>query len=332
MDNYTLDLCKELPFYYCSPFSISQLTQSSKSKVLEKLEANNFSKNMRKLVNGVSKDNYTCSYYMEDSINNLSRKHKTDCLKIFHYNVESFNTNGAKVAAYLKCFNFKYDIICLTEIRVYNPSIIQMEFPDYHVYLDCKSSKKGGVAILLKRNKFNSINEIDLNDNFNIKNHCTCKNCKTENRWLSIKINNLNVIVGGVYRHPKGNINHFNSALNNIISQISDNTLAIVLGDININLLSENNVKINEYLNNFLTSNFIPCITLPTRIRNHSISLIDHIFIKTPRKLIQNKCSSGNLITDISDHLANFSFLDIKTPSINDRPYIRLFTDKRIKS
>ena len=197
MDNYTLDLCKELPFYYCSPFSISQLTQSSKSKVLEKLEANNFSKNMRKLVNGVSKDNYTCSYYMEDSINNLSRKHKTDCLKIFHYNVESFNTNGAKVAAYLKCFNFKYDIICLTEIRVYNPSIIQMEFPDYHVYLDCKSSKKGGVAILLKRNKFNSINEIDLNDNFNIKNHCTCKNCKTENRWLSIKINNLNVIVGG---------------------------------------------------------------------------------------------------------------------------------------
>ena len=332
MDNYTLDLCKELPFYYCSPFSISQLTQSSKSKVLEKLEANNFSKNMRKLVNGVSKDNYTCSYYMEDSINNLSRKHKTDCLKNFHYNVESFNTNGAKVAAYLKCFNFKYDIICLTEIRVYNPSIIQMEFPDYHVYLDCKSSKKGGVAILLKRNKFNSINEIDLNDNFNIKNHCTCKNCKTENRWLSIKINNLNVIVGGVYRHPKGNINHFNSALNNIISQISDNTLAIVLGDININLLSENNVKINEYLNNFLTSNFIPCITLPTRIRNHSISLIDHIFIKNPRKLIQNKCSSGNLITDISDHLANFSFLDIKTPSINDRPYIRLFTDKRIKS
>ena len=224
MDNYTLDLCKELPFYYCSPFSISQLTQSSKSKVLEKLEANNFSKNMRKLVNGFSKDNYTCSYYMEDSINNLSRKHKTDCLKIFHYNVESFNTNGAKVAAYLKCFNFKYDIICLTEIRVYNPNIIHMEFPDYHVYLDCKSSEKGGVAILLKRNKFNSINEIDLNDNFNIKSHCTCKNCKTENRWLRIKINNLNVIVGGVYRHPKGNINHFNSALNNKISQISDNT------------------------------------------------------------------------------------------------------------
>ena len=70
---------------------------------------------------------------------------------------------------------------------------------------------------------------------------------------------------------------------------------------------------------------------MPTRIRNHSITLIDHIFIKNPNKFLQNKCSSGNLITDISDHLANFSFLDIKTPSIKDRPFIRLFTEKRVQ-
>ena len=155
--------------------------------------------------------------------------------------------------------------------------------------------------------------------------------CKTENRWLSFKIDNLNVVVGGIYRHPKSNINHFNTALNEIISQINDNTLAIVLGDVNINLLSEDNDKVNTYLNNYLTKNFIPCITLPTRITDHSISLIDHIFIKTPKKLIQNKCSSGNLIVDISDHLPNFSFLDIQTKSIKDRPFTRLFTDNKIK-
>ena len=286
---------------------------------------------MTNLVNGFSKDNYRCNYYMEDSVNSLNQKHKADCLKIFHLNVESFNTNGAEVAAYLECLNFEYDIICLTEIRVTNPGIYIMAFPNYHVYLDCLSTKKGGVAILLKKNKFKNIYELDINANFNIKNQCRCSNCKTENKWLNFKINNLNVIIGGVYRHPKGNINHFNTALNNIISQINDNTLAIVLGDININLLSDANEKVDDYLNNFLSNNFIPCITLPTRIRNHSVSLIDHIFIKTPNKLIQNKCSSGNLITDISDHLANFSFLDIKTPSINDRPFIRLFTDKKIE-
>ena len=37
------------------------------------------------------------------------------------------------------------------------------------------------------------------------------------------------------------------------------------------------------------------------------------------------------MILDISDHLPIFSFLDIKTKSIKDRPFIRLFTDNRIK-
>ena len=46
--------------------------------------------------------------------------------------------------------------------------------------------------------------------------------------------------------------------------------------------------------------------------------------------MIQNKCSAGNLITDISDHLSNFALLDIKVPSIKDRPFIRLFTQKNI--
>ena len=91
----------------------------------------------------------------------------------------------------MKCLNFEYDIICLTEIRVSDPGIIQMEFPNYHVYIDCISSKKGGVAILLKKDKFKNINELDLNNDFNIKDKCRCSNCKTENKWLSLKINNL---------------------------------------------------------------------------------------------------------------------------------------------
>ena len=101
-------LSKALSFNLCSPFSITQLTETSKSEVLEKLESNNFSKNMTKLVNGFSENNYTCNYYMEGSINNLTQKHRADCLRNFHYNVESFNTNGAEVAAYLKILKFVY--------------------------------------------------------------------------------------------------------------------------------------------------------------------------------------------------------------------------------
>ena len=86
-----LERSKILPFHFCSPFALSQLVQSNKNRVLETLELNNFSKNMRKHVNGFSKNNYTCAYFDEESIQNLSRKHDPDCLKIFHLNIESFS-------------------------------------------------------------------------------------------------------------------------------------------------------------------------------------------------------------------------------------------------
>ena len=78
-------------------------------------------------------------------------------------------------------------------------------------------------------------------------------------------------------------------------------------------LMNEVNDNTSTYLNNYVANNFIPCITIPTRITDHSTTIIDHIFVKIPPKLIQIKCSSGNLITDISDHLPNFNFLDLKT-------------------
>ena len=125
-------------------------------------------------------------------------------------------------------------------------------------------------------------------------------------------------------------MDHFNTALSNTISHINDNTLAFILGDININLLNENSDKVDTYTGNLFENNFIPCITMPTRITDHSATLIDHIFVKPPKKLLQNKCSSGNLFFDISDHLPNFTLFDIKIPKINERPYTRLFTQNKI--
>ena len=330
MDNRPPNLSNVLPFSNCSNFTISQLFQTAKNNILETLQNNSFSKNTIQLVNGFSKDNYTCNYYHEESINDLSRKHSAKSLKVFHLNIESFGKNSTELISNLECLNFTFDIICLTEVRRTNIGLIEMVFPDYLIYLDNPTTAKGGVALLLKKNKFNNITELGPGTGFDIKDKCNCTHCLIENKWLRFNINNQVVIIGGIYRHPKGNIEHFNNALNNAICKISDNTLAIVLGDININLISENE-KAQTYINNFLGKNFIPCITLPTRIRNYSTTLIDHIFIKNPRKLIQNKCSSGNLIFDITDHLPNFMFLNIDVPSINDRPYIRLFTDKRIK-
>ena len=326
-----IERSKLLPFHVCSQFTLSQLVQSRRSKVLETLELNNFSKSMRKHVNGFSKNNYTCGYFDEDSIPNITRKHDPNSLKIFHVNIESFSKKGVELSVYLKCLKFEFDIICLTEIRYTNIGIIDKEFPEFHIFIDNPTTAKGGVAIILKKDKFSQITEIDSSNDFNLKNNCACTKCIIENKWLSCKINNQKIILGGIYRHPKGEIDHFNNALKKSLSNIKNDTLAIILGDFNIDLIKESDPKVNCYLSNYFENNFIPCITLPTRITYHSATLLDHIFIKTPKKFIQNKCSSGNLITDLSDHLPNFSFIDIKTTSIKDRPFIRLFTQTNIE-
>ncbi|CAH3173499.1 unnamed protein product, partial [Porites evermanni] len=48
-----------------------------------------------------------------------------------------------------------------------------------------------------------------------------------------------------------------------------------------------------------LSLGFMPIITKPTRITDHTATLIDHIYTNTPEKLIK----SGLCLADISDHL-----------------------------
>ena len=80
MDETVLQYFSELPFsgYYFD--TITKMFETPKNVLLERLKNNSFSENMIKLVNGFSKDNYTCSYYQEESINELSKKHSANSL------------------------------------------------------------------------------------------------------------------------------------------------------------------------------------------------------------------------------------------------------------
>ena len=100
--------------------------ETPKNVVFERLKNNSFSENMIKLVNGFSKDNYTCSYYQAESINELSKKHSANSLKVYHNNIESFNKNRTELISNLECLKFQFDIICLTEVRKTSIGIVNM--------------------------------------------------------------------------------------------------------------------------------------------------------------------------------------------------------------
>ena len=81
-----------------------------------------------------------------------------------------------------------------------------------------------------------------------------------------------------------------------------------------------------------LSYNLLPDIIILTRITDRSSSLIAHIFIRLPISQVNNKVTSGNFITDISDHFSNFVIIDTEVKKSTERPLIRLFTKKRIEN
>ena len=74
---------------------------------------------------------------------------------------------------------------------------------------------------------------------------------------------------------------------------------------VTINLLNYNDHQpTNDFLDSLASNSFIPYILHPTRITNHSKTLIDNIF----SNFISPDIISGNITATISEHLPQFSF------------------------
>ena len=103
-------------------------------------------------------------------------------------------------------------------------------------------------------------------------------------------------------------------------------------GDTNINLIDFDNNNVNDYLTTLLMYKFIPMITLPIRITDHSATCIDHIFVKIPIQLKQTKLLSGIFYSDINDHLPCFIHIDLSKPKTQPRPFIRIFSEDNFQN
>merc|ERR1712208_58752 len=141
-------------------------------------------------------------------------------------------------------------------------------------------------------------------------------------------------IIGGIYRHPNGNVSHFTNDLETSLDRIDRNASSIVAGDTNIDLNKYEEKTTFDYLTTFSLHMFLPYILAPTRITDHKVSTLDHIFARLPIKNLDYDIYSGNIFADITDHLPNFISI-YKTHCRNytkDRPLVRIFSETNIEN
>ena len=114
------------------------------------------------------------------------------------------------------------------------------------------------------------------------------------------------ILIGVIYRPPNTPVQQFNEYLKALSDEIKVSQLpCYLLGDININLMNyANHNHTSDYLDIMYSNGFIPVINCPTRVTDHSATLIDHIFVNC----YENNVSmyQGILVTDITDHYPIF--------------------------
>ena len=80
-----------------------------------------------------------------------------------------------------------------------------------------------------------------------------------------------------------------------------------MMGDFNINLLNfETHHPTDDFINTLGSYFFLPQILQPTRVTDHSATLIDNIFLNS----LEHHSVSGNIVHDLTDHLPNFLIIN----------------------
>ena len=214
----------------------------------------------------------------------------------FHVNIRSANRNFEKLRLFLNVNLRTAPIIGLSEtwFTETTSSGSLTTLPDYNIVSNNRSTKSGGgVAIYVPRS-------ID----YAIKKELKIMNDVIESLFVEITIENgKNILLGVIYKPPQSNYNDFMEVMNNILRNRSfQNRDCMIMGDFNINLLSNNNAGPDNFLDNLLQASLLPLISKPTRVTTHSSTLIDNIFTN-----LKPFPKSGIVVSDISDHFLIFA-------------------------
>ena len=325
------DNASKFPFGYLSSMELNDfngLDLPSQLKLLPSYELRSKLSGIPNLDNFDIEENHiravNSNYYDLHDFIKLTNSVKK-CLSLFHVNIRSLSKHIDELKNVLHASKIIFDFIGVSETKqlINKDFISNVDIEGYHVYSQPSKSSSGGVAIYVN-NKLDHFRKDDLSvieDDF-------------ESLWIEIKNNRgKNIMCGCIYRHPNRDPDNFFEYIENTLSKIDNNKYQIfIMGDYNIDLLQyEHSSLSNDFINTMISKSFLPYILQPTRVTDHSATVIDNIF----SNVTDCETVSGNLTTLISDHFIQFfiikkKYISYKSCNYYTRDYSNFGKEKLI--
>ena len=224
----------------------------------------------------------------------LLRYAGNSCFSLFHNNLRSLKRNLENFQVHqLDELDYDFSLIGVSETKTNSSKDVDFDpsIPGYVFEYVPTPLASGGVGLYINDSLKYTVIEKTSEEAF-------------QAFWIEIQfLRKSNIICGIIYRQhnsPHRFQEYFDLTLEKLISS---NKSVYIMGDFNMNLL---HAETSRYAYDFLLSlqsfSFIPTIDKPTRVFNNSAILIDNILTNK----VDVKITSGNIISDISDHYSQF--------------------------
>ena len=255
----------------------------------------------------------SCKYKLPKNV----QPSKVNELNILSLNVRSLSKNISVMNNDITDYQ-KYDVLCFNETNCNTDKLpnglSDLELEGFHppfIQAPKRASCRGGGLATYVNKKvcdYDKIEIVDLNS----------ESSNLEGEILLLKIKQCkgfdkSVMIGNLYRSPSRQPTNFITQLDNILQKLERhaNKTMILAGDLNIDLIHyANDVNCQNLIDTTTNHGFIQLISRPTRVTDHSATLIDHIYTNKINSII----NSSIITFDVSDHLGTLA-----TISLNDK-------------
>ena len=240
-----------------------------------------------------------CKYFEGECFKSLNFNAKFSLLSC---NINSFNKNfDIFYSSYINDSDLKPKILSFCETKLSSNIEILYSIPNYKLIFNSRNTRGGGLLLAISDEfRFEKLENVCL-----MLDHI-------ETLFAKVFIDDKIYVIGTVYRPPNSNLTQFFESYKHLLDQIKDER-CYLSGDYNLDLLQyEKRANIRTFVDLSMELGFLPLISKPTRVTDHSATLIDHVWTND----LVEEVVSGVLMSDASDHFAPFIY--VSSPSNSD--------------